>query len=76
MKINRNTQIICNKCGHVIEIKNDIPMEDYLKVNKDWGYFSKKDGTTVSFNLCEKCFDVFLLEMKIPAEIKETTELL
>lgn len=76
MKCENNTQVVCNKCGRGIEIKNDIPAEDYVNIHKEWGYFSKKDRTTVDFKLCEDCFDEIVNGLVIPAKIEETTELL
>ena len=41
---------ICHCCGH------EIKQEDYLYIEKDWGYFSNgKDGQKHSFILCESC---------------------
>ena len=33
-------KIICNKCGKEISVKEHIPEEDVLSVQKRWGYFS------------------------------------
>lgn len=68
--------IICNKCGRKLLIENQIAREDYLQVNKPWGYFSKKDGKTYQFVLCENCCDKLIEEFKVPVNIKDTTELL
>ena len=38
------TKIICNLCKKEIEVKNGIPKEDVLSVEKRWGYFSDKDN--------------------------------
>lgn len=40
----------CNKCGEKIT-------GDFLKVNKEWGYFSNKDTQIHEFALCENCYD-------------------
>lgn len=60
-------KIVCNKCGKEILIKNEIPQEDYLSVDKRWGYFSNKDGQSDSFDLCEECYDSFVAGFLIPA---------
>ena len=36
------TKIVCNKCKKEITIKNGIPEEEMLTVEKRWGYFSHK----------------------------------
>ena len=69
-------RIYCNKCGNEIKVINDIPHEDYLFVRKEWGYFSKKDGKTQEFTICESCVEKLEREFKIPAEWIETTEML
>lgn len=64
--------MICNGCGK--EINTEI--QDFLKVQKEWGYFSRKDLEIHEFCLCEKCYDRILSELKIPAAIIEKTEVL
>ena len=36
-----------------------------------WGYFSKKDGETHSFDLCEECYDKWIGGFQIPVGIQE-----
>ena len=55
---------ICNKCGK--EIKN----EDYLSVEKRWGYFSKKDNEVHRFELCEACYDEWISTFQIPVSVE------
>ena len=66
---------ICNKCGKKLLVHKEIYYEDFIKVKKDWGYFSKKDGKTYSFILCETCADEFIDSFVIPAKVCDTTEL-
>lgn len=68
--------VYCNKCGKKIRMKNDIPQEDYVKVCKPWGYFSKKDGRTQEFVLCENCVEWLEREFVRPSTIYDTIELL
>ncbi len=68
--------IKCNKCGRELTCVNDIPREDFLQVNKPWGYFSKKDGTVYKFILCEKCCEDFVNTFEIPVDVSDNTELL
>lgn len=64
-------KILCNKCGKVIAVENDIPKEDVLHVEKRWGFFSEKDNETHQFDLCEKCYDEFTATFTIPVEKEE-----
>lgn len=57
--------IICNKCGREIPVSKGVPQEDFLEVEKSWGYFSDKDGETDRFDLCEDCYDEFVRSFKI-----------
>jgi len=59
-------KIICNKCGKEIEFAGGIAREDYLSVDKCWGYFSSKDGQEDSFDLCEECYDALVESFSIP----------
>ena len=59
-------KIICNKCGKEIVFTGGIAKEDYLSVDKKWGYFSNKDDREDSFDLCEECYDSFVETFLIP----------
>lgn len=59
-------KIICNKCGKEIEFTGGIAREDYLSVDKKWGYFSNKDEQEDAFDLCEECYDAFVKTFSIP----------
>lgn len=64
---------LCNHCGQVI--KDDGPIyEDFLKVEKKWGYFSDKDLEIHTFYLCECCYDQIIKNFKIPVAIKNNNE--
>jgi len=69
-------EIICNKCGKKIRITGSQAGEDFLHVEKTWGYFSEKDGIKQSFNLCESCCDAMLGEFMFPAKSEEARELI
>lgn len=72
----KKTKVLCNKCKRELPMKRNIVLEDFIEVNKKWGYFSKKDGKTYSFVLCEECSDKLMESFLIPVEITDTTELL
>lgn len=54
-------KVYCNCCGNEIRMKENtqIALEDYVKIEKTWGYFSKKDGVRQKMNICESCFDAW-----------------
>ncbi len=58
-------KIICNKCGKEIPVKKGVPQEDFLEVEKRWGYFSEKDNRVDRFDLCEECYDEFVKGFQI-----------
>jgi len=61
-------RIICNKCGKEILVKEGVPQEDFLEIEKRWGYFSKKDNRVDQFDLCEECYDEFVKGFQIQIE--------
>ena len=63
-EINELDKIICNKCGKEIEVIRGVAQEDFLEVNKRWGYFSNKDNQEDAFDLCEDCYDEFVASFK------------
>jgi len=69
-------QVICNNCGKQMKRENGVIKHDFLEVVKPWGYFSKKDGKTYKFALCEECCDKITKQFVIPIEVTDTTELL
>ncbi|MFP3153473.1 hypothetical protein LQZ18_03430 [Lachnospiraceae bacterium ZAX-1] len=66
--------IICNCCGKKITIQNEIPSEEFLHINKAWGYFSKKDGKRQEMDICETCFDAWAKQFQVPVQTTEMTE--
>ncbi|MCI8495114.1 MAG: hypothetical protein HFI74_05475 [Lachnospiraceae bacterium] len=69
-------KIICNRCGKVVLETEGIPREEFLHVEKEWGYFSNKDGIRQEFDLCETCYDAWVREFEIPAKSQEIVELI
>ena len=68
--------IYCNKCGKSICMEECVEKADYLKIEKNWGYFSNKDGINQKINICEYCYDEMIKSFQIPPEEEENTELL
>ena len=67
--------IYCNKCGKAICLEEAVEKADYV-IQKNWGYFSNKDGVHQEINICENCYDEMIKSFEIPPTEKENTELL
>ena len=72
----KDQKIYCNCCGKTMKKTQEPHGEEYLQIQKEWGYFSKKDGEIHRFALCEDCYDAWIGQFSIPVEIKIKTELL
>lgn len=55
------TEIICDCCKKSI----DTAKNDFIHIEKEWGYFSNKDGKKQEVDLCEKCWDKITEGFKI-----------
>ena len=73
---NKEQRKICNCCGKEIHVEPMTDREEYLEVEKEWGYFSRKDGEIHHFILCESCYDRLTEHFCIPVDKKMQTELL
>lgn len=45
-------EVICNKCGRSLNPEK----EDYIHIEKKWGYFSKSDGEYQEVDFCQDCW--------------------
>ncbi len=61
--INKTEFVVCNVCGEKIAHADYI--DNYISVEKNWGYGSPHDGETHSFELCGKCYDELISKFKI-----------
>lgn len=64
-------KVFCNQCGKEIRKQGEMFAEDYLCVEKRWGYFSKKDNEVHRFELCEDCYDKLCASFRIPVDIEK-----
>ncbi len=62
-------KIICNRCGKIISVTNEMLSEDVLSVEKRWGYFSDKDNEVHEFDLCEDCYDKIVADFLFPVNV-------
>ena len=69
-------KIVCHKCGTVYVVEHAVAKKDFLYIEKDWGYFSKKDAERHEFDLCEDCYDKMTADFIIPVTVKKEKELL
>ncbi len=56
LKSNDDTVIVCNKCNENIKKNVHNYFDDFLEVEKRWGYHSSFDNEVHKFILCEKCY--------------------
>ena len=68
------SEIRCNKCGRMIVFGDMHDKEDYVLIQKEWGYFSRKDGRKYTLRMCEDCYDRLVNECVIPPKIDNVTE--
>ncbi len=62
-------KVICNCCGKEIEKNSHGYMEDYIHIEKTWGYTSSKDGDKTNVDICEECWNKFERNFKIKSII-------
>lgn len=67
---------VCNKCGKELQKQNQVYVEDYLEINKVWGYFSQRDGERHQLILCEECYNKWIDQLLIPISKLEVTEMM
>ncbi len=68
------SDIRCNMCGKTIVFGEGHDKEDYVLIQKEWGYFSNKDGRKYTLRMCEDCFDRLTSDCVISPEIENVTE--
>lgn len=49
--------LYCNCCGKTISESCGADREEFFHFEKTWGYFSEKDGTSQTADICESCFE-------------------
>lgn len=72
----RILQVVCNCCRRPLPVENGIVLEDYIHVDKVWGYFSERDGEEIAFDLCENCTHELTKRFRLPVYQKKTREYL
>jgi len=60
--------IFCNICGEKIH-KNELGYyDDFLSIEKRWGYHSQFDDETHCIDVCQLCYKILLDNMKLKPE--------
>ncbi len=57
--------VTCNMCGEEIKVNQFGYFDEYVTIEKTWGYGSRYDGETHSIDLCENCYTEMLKKLKI-----------
>lgn len=68
--------IVCNCCGKKLVVREGIVREGVITVNHAWDFFSEKDGEVHHFDICEECYDEWISQFRIPADVEEQIEFL
>ncbi len=69
-------EVVCNRCGKKLKVEKGVLKEGCFHGAVTFGYFSRKDGTTQQFDLCEDCYDAVTAAFLLPVEETEETELM
>lgn len=69
-------EMVCNKCGRRMNVRNGILKEGCFQADVVFGYFSRRDGMRHRFELCEDCYDEMIDGFAIPVEETRQQELL
>lgn len=71
-------KLYCNCCGKELVMKENsqVVLEDYVVIEKSWGYFSKKDGIRQKMTICESCFENWTATFVRPLQETKEQELL
>lgn len=67
---------VCNRCGKTMKVEDGYLKEGCFHGQVTFGYFSRKDGTTHQFDLCEDCYEAVTAEFVVPVEENSETEML
>lgn len=69
-------EVVCNRCGRKLKVENGYLKEGCFSAAVMFDYFSRKDGVSHRFDLCEDCYDRMISQFEIPVEESDGTELL
>lgn len=59
------SNVTCNVCGEDIRRNKLGYIEDYLCIEKTWGFGSEFDGVNHSIDICQECYRELFDDLKI-----------
>lgn len=69
-------RVVCNGCGKELRVEDGYLKEGCFHGKTGFGYFSRRDGVSYKFDLCEDCFDRMKEAFVVPAEESDETEMI
>ena len=69
-------RVVCNRCGRTLKVEDGYLKEGCFHGQAAFGYFSRKDGITQKFDLCENCYDDLISSFAVDVTVEDETELL
>ncbi|MBO6016037.1 MAG: hypothetical protein J6P60_05575 [Lachnospiraceae bacterium] len=75
-KDNELVRVVCNGCKKEMNVEHGILKEGLFEGTQTFGFFSRKDGCTHAFDLCEDCYDRMIGSFLLPVTDIEEKELL
>lgn len=73
-KKNQLLKVVCNQCGKTLKVEKGILKEGLFEGKQTFGYFSRRDGITHKFDLCECCYNQLITGFSIPVEKSKEKE--
>ncbi len=67
----KNERRYCDCCGKEFAMEKDMFLEEFLHIEKEWGYFSNQDGMNLSADVCEKCLMDWIQTFRYKPEMSE-----
>ncbi len=62
-------EVVCNCCGRTLETDENGYYEDFLHLEKTWGYGAHQDGLQEEADLCEDCWEKIKRMFRLSTEL-------
>ena len=63
-------QVVCNCCGRQLTTDENGYFEDFIHLEKEWGYFSGQDGVREEADICEDCWKQMKKMFRVSTEVE------
>ena len=73
---NKLLEVRCNQCGKLMHVENGFLKEGCFHGENVFGYFSTRDGSRHSWDMCEECYNRLIQGFVIPVDETESNEYL